>query len=1056
MDYSTLKKNLALFLIELATIEKSQEYLRRYLYQQECYNSDKLFKQIIKNEHQDYISYDGLSAYLQERDLKTSEYDIQLLYKTLDRDEDAIFGFDDFCCLVQPKTNLDSIFNFAKNSVVLASHDYSSQEEKIEEIFLDILINEMIICLMFEQKKEEVFNNADKLQFCQIFRELDDDKKGYLDRKNLDNFLKQYFDNYEVSTSCLALNRLDYSRIGKIKMRDFMRFLSPIRVSSEKNKDEGFDTTKMYEERRESLGVGVPPSPPIDVESIGIGPCDVFKDLDQLGLPSMSQTEADSTKDKINAMKIASKKYQERDVLESVNTSEFPTNNISTMKGSMDTHPFRFSRKTTQTDKEDRSIPNTYRELQNLIRTNQQSLDDPIVIEETARKESDLSQPMMSVSDYKGDNYNTRAFLERQRNKRRLREEVGGSWNPLGTPQTGNIYKKLDFSKESTLCKDEFIRFTNSFQKSEEIEVQINKGQPGSDEYVIVAKPNSGHLEVVSQMEGENIFTITYDYPDADGLEEVRIETRLDSPGSPGISVNKVIRRSPGAVSQDGRTQRKMIKVSSNDKNLKIEQFLTPRKLSKISAATSLQRPREEILYDSRTSGNTYLSRRSGNLGRSSATGFDYSERGYYDYFEKKRKYSDLEEASDLYNSMTNTRDARPMIFKAKTDKKRVEKAFFQRAAYPNTDMKGWERSHRDHQTRERSLSPQMEPTYELRNPSYPQNQLGEYTRIRGSVQLPMSSRMVHRVSQVVPSNLEYLEPDQGLKGLNLNEVDVRRETAARGHDEDILIDFSNNKNNYRSLTPSPSKYKDYSTAKLTKVPTTYEARSPGRVGLHFEVEEKIEEIEKKRIALALRNDFSIENLFRVILEFDENSQSETNSAIHFEEETFQKQHPVIKPATLFRFFRYTSICNKFEKCIRVITRFAGKLRSEFDTLDLSYDEFYKMLEPKYKQFREEVINEDMLQEWRDRVQEFSDYSMQTRLAICDFFDTLISENNFKDIFDQSCDEFELKNHGLGPEAALSSDNEDHSDEEDRGLKVAGMDLSVQKEFPEIEALHQY
>lgn len=209
-------------------IHYAVEMLKQDLLGLNEFNEYKVFKRLDMRK-MGRINHNDIRIFMEENEVYMNSRETKLLFSYFDLNERGFLEFEDLMRILLPKSKTKSGYN---NLPLSTFGDRLS--EPVEVIVAEILKEELNFVIEVESMKSSLdfgeFSPGD------VFRGLDEEVKGYIDARNIFDFLTENFDNVTYKMCLGIFERIHTRHRGKLFLDDFSTILAPRRVSITKNR----------------------------------------------------------------------------------------------------------------------------------------------------------------------------------------------------------------------------------------------------------------------------------------------------------------------------------------------------------------------------------------------------------------------------------------------------------------------------------------------------------------------------------------------------------------------------------------------------------------------------------------------------------------------------------------------------------------------------------------------------------------------------------------------------------------------------------------------------
>ena len=214
-DYNSANKIKELFILIISELSENL-ILKHQLFSCQGFYPDILFLKLDYFSKKNICTQDILH-YLEQHNYKFNDEIVRKFIKRYDKHENYNLIYDDFLKIISPN---DKNIN------------YNKQINNIDEIFCNILINELKLIGIIGENALQIIHSNNEFDSYNIFKEMS--KNGnYITKEILYNFLENKFNENEIN---LLLYYIDSNNDGLISYEDFHDLLMPIK--SDFNYDE--------------------------------------------------------------------------------------------------------------------------------------------------------------------------------------------------------------------------------------------------------------------------------------------------------------------------------------------------------------------------------------------------------------------------------------------------------------------------------------------------------------------------------------------------------------------------------------------------------------------------------------------------------------------------------------------------------------------------------------------------------------------------------------------------------------------------------------------------
>lgn len=210
-------KAVSVLLNELADLEKSVEMSRNELLSNPNFCATKVFNYLdIRNRG--FLVARDIRLFLEKNSVFVTKIESELVFNSFDMDQDGKINWYEFC-----------------DTVISANYDYDTLVDrdvlissKLQESIVNILMNELEGLKMIEKYKHRVLEiECDEYNLDKLFEELDTIQKGFMDVRDVYDFLKAHSSSVAYARAERVLRRLDGDADGKINFDDWIDGLIP-------------------------------------------------------------------------------------------------------------------------------------------------------------------------------------------------------------------------------------------------------------------------------------------------------------------------------------------------------------------------------------------------------------------------------------------------------------------------------------------------------------------------------------------------------------------------------------------------------------------------------------------------------------------------------------------------------------------------------------------------------------------------------------------------------------------------------------------------------------
>lgn len=218
---SKVVEDLAKLLYKIAEQERKVELSRQALVSLREFNSALAFKKL-DAEKRNKISISQFQDFFKTNKVAITGTELEYLFRVIDRKKDGFIDWEEFCTVF---TSKNCSFHQTSN---LQYDSPSKMAKTVEEKMAYVLITELQQIKNIEVSKNELYNNQ-YFHIQKTFNLIDIGKKGWIDLRDLFDFMKSELGNVTYEIAERVLRRIDTLEDKKIDFSEWVEALTPLR-----------------------------------------------------------------------------------------------------------------------------------------------------------------------------------------------------------------------------------------------------------------------------------------------------------------------------------------------------------------------------------------------------------------------------------------------------------------------------------------------------------------------------------------------------------------------------------------------------------------------------------------------------------------------------------------------------------------------------------------------------------------------------------------------------------------------------------------------------------
>ena len=216
-DEKKFHNSVSILLNELADLEKSVEMSRNELVSNKNFCATKVFN-YLDIRKRGYLDPKDIRLFLEKNSIFVTQTESELLFNNLDFDKDGKINWQEY---------LEAILTQQFEYQTKISKDLLIGTEMQEQV-VNIFMNELEGLKIVEKYKHNILDlESDQLNLDILFEQIDEIQKGFLDVRDIYDYLKTYSNQVAYVRAERVLRRLDGDGDGKINFDDWINGMIP-------------------------------------------------------------------------------------------------------------------------------------------------------------------------------------------------------------------------------------------------------------------------------------------------------------------------------------------------------------------------------------------------------------------------------------------------------------------------------------------------------------------------------------------------------------------------------------------------------------------------------------------------------------------------------------------------------------------------------------------------------------------------------------------------------------------------------------------------------------
>lgn len=222
-----LLEKIAEILMSHSDIYYTLELMKKELINFAEFDEQEIFKRLdMRGSKQ--INYNDIRIFMEQNEVFMTTKETKLLFNYLDKEERGHIDYDSLTKLVVPK---DYKCQFKK---VPLRKKVERLPQGIELLIVDIFKEELSFALEIEAIKKSLDFGVYTVE--DVFSELDEEDKGYINPRNLYDFLTDYFDTLTFKMCLEIFEMFKLMRRERMSLSEFCDVLTPKRIHGKKRR----------------------------------------------------------------------------------------------------------------------------------------------------------------------------------------------------------------------------------------------------------------------------------------------------------------------------------------------------------------------------------------------------------------------------------------------------------------------------------------------------------------------------------------------------------------------------------------------------------------------------------------------------------------------------------------------------------------------------------------------------------------------------------------------------------------------------------------------------
>jgi Ca2+-binding EF-hand superfamily protein len=224
MTAEEVVKNLAGLLNQISNSEQQVELHRQNLVYHREFNANQLFE-ILKSPTTKKITINNLHNFIKKANkIQILPREVELLFNSLDKQRDGLLCWQEFKSAFLPK---ECYFPENPNFVNKKNYGKNQVSKEIVDLVVGVLKAELEVLKILEGMKRRLCNSR-FFNMRRTFELIDIDKKGWLDIRDIFDFMKSEIQGVGYANGERVLRRMDVTEDKKISYFEWERGISPI------------------------------------------------------------------------------------------------------------------------------------------------------------------------------------------------------------------------------------------------------------------------------------------------------------------------------------------------------------------------------------------------------------------------------------------------------------------------------------------------------------------------------------------------------------------------------------------------------------------------------------------------------------------------------------------------------------------------------------------------------------------------------------------------------------------------------------------------------------